>query len=57
MRETNIKSFINIPLKAEITKTQDKEEYTIHIQKHGNCHRGISVKLTEDQIRQLEYWY
>jgi hypothetical protein len=52
-----ITNFINIPLKCTITKKQNEHEYNINIHKYGTKHRGMTIRLTEQQIKDLQWWY
>ena len=46
------------PLQAHITRDEKtKEIYTIHLNKIGNRYQGISIQLTEEQIKNLKWWY
>lgn len=57
MYEKNINNFCHIPLKTTITKKQNTDIYTIHIQKYGTKHYGMSIELTEEQVNRLKWWY
>ncbi len=49
--------FINKPIKAEITKRDGAEIYTLHLQKYGNAKREIHMELTPEQLNALKWWY
>ena len=54
-KRTEISAFSGIPLKAHLLNRGD--EYVICLEKYGNCHRGMTIKLTEEQIKNIVWWY
>lgn len=53
----NINQFLNLPLKCTITKKHNEPEYNINLQKCGTKHRGMTIRLTDEQIKDLQWWY
>lgn len=53
----NINNFLNIPIKATITKKQNENKYTLHLEKYGNKYHGLHIRLTEEHIKNLCWWY
>ena len=48
-------AFGGIPLKAYLLNCDG--EYVICLEKYGNRHRGMTIKLTEEQIKNIRWWY
>lgn len=53
-----IEEYLNKPLQCTITRDEStKSKYKIHINRFGNRHRGITIDLSEENIKDLFWWY